>query len=142
MPKMSYEQLFSLMKRSLKDSSSKSIELWLQGFINKKLILPILEPLKLQKQTTASIKLNMKLLEQIINKIKKFPFEVDGNRGYKGAEVATGGVDTREINPKTMESKREKGIYFIGEVLDVDGDRGGFNLHFAWVCGIRVGISI
>ena len=142
MPKMSYEQLFSLMKRSLKDSSSKSIELWLQGFINKKLILPILEPLKLQKQTTASIKSNMKLLEQLINKIKTFPFEVDGNRGYKGAEVATGGVDTREINPKTMESKREKGIYFIGEVLDVDGDRGGFNLHFAWVCGLRAGESV
>ncbi|MBD3795468.1 MAG: NAD(P)/FAD-dependent oxidoreductase [Epsilonproteobacteria bacterium] len=44
----------------------------------------------------------------------------------------------KEINPKTLESKKVKGLYFLGEVLDIDGDRGGFNLHFAWVCGLKV----
>ncbi len=142
MPKMSHEQLFSLMKKSLRTNKTKSISLWLQGFLNKKLILPILEPLKVEKETVGSILSNTKQLNQIINRIKKFPFEIDGSRGYRGAEVATGGVDTQEINPKTMESKRERGVYFAGEVLDVDGDRGGFNLHFAWVCGVRVGESV
>jgi predicted Rossmann fold flavoprotein len=140
---MSYEQLLSLMKKSLLQAhSSKLIKLWLQGFINRKLILPIVEPLKLNKQKVNSISSNIKQLEKITNRIKKFPFEVNGSRGYKWAEVATGGVDTREINPKTMESNIEKGLYFTGEVVDVDGDRGGFNLHFAWVSGVRAGESI
>jgi predicted Rossmann fold flavoprotein len=143
MPKMSYEQLLSLMKKSLLQAhSSKLIKLWLQGFINRKLILPIVEPLKLNKQKVNSISSNIKQLEKITSRIKKFPFEVNGSRGYKWAEVATGGVDTREINPKTMESNIEKGLYFTGEVVDVDGDRGGFNLHFAWVSGVRAGESI
>jgi predicted Rossmann fold flavoprotein len=137
MPKMSSEQLFSLMKKSLVKKSQKSIKIWMQGFINKKLISPILKPLKLESKTVSSITSNE--IELIIKKIKCFEFKIDGSRGYKGAEVATGGVDTKEINPETMESKKHKGIYFTGEVLDVDGDRGGFNLHFAWVCGLRVG---
>ena len=142
MPKMSSEQLFALMKKSLVKKSKKSIEIWMQGFINKKLILPILEPLKLEKETVGSILSNIEKLELIVKKIKYFKFKIDGSRGYKGAEVATGGVDTREINPQTMESKKHKGLYFTGEVLDVDGDRGGFNLHFAWVCGIRAGEGV
>ena len=141
-PKMSEEQLFALMRKSLVKKSSKPLTIWLQGFINKKLILPILEPLKLQYEMVDSLYSNRKSLEAIVYKIKNFEFEVNGSRGYRGAEVATGGVDTKEVNPKTMESKRHKGLYFTGEVLDVDGDRGGFNLHFAWVCGLRVGKSI
>ena len=142
MPKISKEQLLALMRKSLVKKSSKRLTIWLQGFINKKLILPILEPLKLENKTIGSIFLNKRYLEDIVYKIKNFNFEVNGSRGYKGAEVATGGVNTKEINPKTMESKKHKGLYFTGEVLDVDGDRGGFNLHFAWVCGLRVGSSI
>ena len=137
MPKMSQEQIVALMKKSLVKKSSKSIKIWLQGFINKKLITPILKPLKLENKTVGSISSNE--ISSIVNKIKCFEFKIDGSRGYKGAEVATGGVETKEINPLTMESKKHKGIYFTGEVLDVDGDRGGFNLHFAWVCGLRAG---
>ena len=141
-PKMSYEQLLSLLKKSLYKKSSKPLTLWLQGFINKKLILPILEPLQLKNSTVGSLSSNIKKLDEIVEQIKCFKVKVDGSRGYKGAEVATGGVDTKEIDPKTMESKKHKGLFFTGEVLDVDGDRGGFNLHFAWVSGIRAGESI
>ena len=140
MPKMSHEQIVALMRKSLVKKSQKSIKIWLQGFINKKLITPILKPLKLENKTVGLISSNE--IELIVNKIKCFEFKIDGSRGYKGAEVATGGVDTKEINPITMESKKHKGIYFTGEVLDVDGDRGGFNLHFAWVCGLRAGGAI
>ena len=142
MPKMSIEQLIALMKKSLVKKSSKPLKVWMQGFINKKLIEPILEPLKLQNETVGSIGTNVKEIERVVNKIKAFEFTVNGSQGYKGAEVATGGVNTKEINPKTMESKLNKGLYFTGEVLDVDGDRGGFNLHFAWVCGLRAGENI
>ena len=142
MPKTSQEQLLALMKKNLVKKSSKPLTIWMQGFIHKKLILPILEPLKLQNKTVGSIASNIEELKKIINAIKAFKFTINGSRGYKGAEVATGGVDTKEINPKTMESKKHKGLYFTGEVLDVDGDRGGFNLHFAWVCGMRAGESV
>ncbi|MBU1667208.1 NAD(P)/FAD-dependent oxidoreductase [bacterium] len=142
MPKMSSDQLIALMKKSLRKKSQKPLEVWLQGFINKKLIRPILEPLKLDKATVGSISSNTIQLESMVNQIKAFSFTVNGSRGYKGAEVATGGVDTREVDAKTMESKKEKGLYFTGEVLDVDGDRGGFNLHFAWVCGMQAGESV
>jgi len=142
MPKMSHEQLFALMKKSLVKKSSKPIVIWMQGFMNKKLILPILEPLSLENETVGSILLNIKNLEVIVRNIKHFSFEVNGSKGYKGAEVATGGVDTKELNAKTMESKKQSNLYFTGEVLDVDGDRGGFNLHFAWVTAMRAGKNI
>ncbi|HHH19199.1 MAG TPA: NAD(P)/FAD-dependent oxidoreductase [Campylobacterales bacterium] len=140
MPKMSREQLIALMKKSLRKKSQKPLETWLQGFLNRKLILPLLEPLRLPILTESQI--TPQHIEAIVDRIKHFPFPIDGSRGYKGAEVATGGVDTREVNPKTMESKKQKGLYLTGELLDVDGDRGGFNLHFAWVTGIRAGEAL
>jgi predicted Rossmann fold flavoprotein len=150
MPKMSHEQLFSLMKKSLVKKSPKFLEIWMQGFINKKLINPILEPLKLESSTVGSILTksmplgasNIEQLEKIVHAIKNFNFKINGSKGYKGAEVATGGVNTKEIDARTMESKKQKGLYFTGEVLDIDGDRGGFNLHLAWVCGLRAGEAI
>ena len=142
MPKMSSEQLFALMKKSLVKKSQKPLETWMQGFMNKKLIKPILAPLNLESSTVGSILSNMEKLEEIVNTIKNFPFEIDGSKGYKGAEVATGGVNTKEVDAQTMESKKQNGLYFTGEVLDVDGDRGGFNLHFAWVCALRAGESL
>jgi predicted Rossmann fold flavoprotein len=142
MPKMSHEQIFSLMKKSLSKKSQKPLDIWMQGFINKKLILPILEPLNLETQTVGSITSNMEHLEKIVNAVKDFKFKINGSKGYKGAEVATGGVNTKEVNAKTMESKKQKGLYVTGEVLDVDGDRGGFNLHLAWVWGLRAGEAL
>jgi hypothetical protein len=58
-----------------------------------------------------------------------------GTEGYRTAEVTLGGVDTREVSPKTMESLRSPGLYFIGEVLDVNGHLGGFNFQWAWASG-------
>ncbi len=136
MPKLTKEQLLSLIKKSIRKKGIKPIDIWLKGFINKKLIGVILDNLKFKDLIEKDI--TTKDLEKIIKEIKSFKFIVNGDRGYKGAEVASGGVDTKEINPKTMESKKIKGLYFTGEVLDIDGDRGGFNLHFAWVCGMRV----
>lgn len=112
MPKMSQEQLYSILKKSLVKKSSKPLDIWLQGFINKKLIRPILKSLKLEEKTVGWLLLNIKNLEKIVDKIKLFKFEINGSRGYNGAEVATGGVDTREINSKTMESKKYKNLYF------------------------------
>ena len=70
--------------------------------------------------------------------IKNLKLSINDTKGFKGAEIATGGINTTEVNPQTMESKLVSDLYFAGEILDVDGDRGGFNFHFAWVCGLRI----
>lgn len=73
--------------------------------------------------------------------IKAFPVEISGARPISEAIVTTGGVNVKEINPKTMESKKKTGLYFAGEVIDVDAYTGGFNLQIAWSTGRLAGIS-
>ena len=62
-----------------------------------------------------------------------------GTEGYATAEVTAGGVDTDELSSKTMEAKKVPGLYFIGEVVDVTGELGGYNLHWAWASGFAAG---
>ena len=140
MPYLAFEELEALLIKHIKQKENKKISLCLHGIMNKKIIPLILTPLGLRDKTSHQIQNNE--IKKIVNRIKKLPFQVNGSKGYKHAEVATGGVDTKEINPKTLESYKQKKLYFMGEVLDVDGDRGGFNLHFAWVCGLRVGENV
>ena len=74
--------------------------------------------------------------------LKAFPVSVSGFRPIEEAIVTSGGVSTKEINPRTMESKLVSGLFFAGEVLDVDGYTGGFNLQIAWSTGFVAGNSI
>jgi predicted flavoprotein YhiN len=62
-----------------------------------------------------------------------------GTEGYAKAEVTAGGVDTNELSAKTMESRKVSGLYFIGEVVDVTGQLGGFNFQWAWASGFSTG---
>ena len=71
-------------------------------------------------------------LEHIAGRLENFEVKPSGTEGYRTAEVTLGGVDTTEVSSKTMESKKKKGLYFIGEVLDVTGHLGGFNFQWAW----------
>ena len=71
-------------------------------------------------------------LEQIANRLHAFEVKPSGTEGYRTAEVTLGGVDTTEVSSKTMESKKQKGLYFVGEILDVSGHLGGFNFQWAW----------
>ncbi len=71
-------------------------------------------------------------LEEIGENLQNFSVKPSGTEGYRTAEVTLGGIDTTEVSSKTMESKKQKGIYFIGEVLDVTGHLGGYNFQWAW----------
>ena len=71
-------------------------------------------------------------LEQIAKHLQHFEVKPSGTEGYRTAEVTLGGVDTTEVSSKTMESRKQKGLYFVGEVLDVSGHLGGFNFQWAW----------
>ncbi len=136
MPYVVFEELKELLIKHIKQKENKELSLCLHGIMNKKIIPLLLSPLGLKEKKSHQIQMND--IIKIANRIKKLPFQINGSKGYKYAEVTTGGVDTKEVNPKTLESYKQKNLYFMGEVLDVDGDRGGFNLHFAWSCALKV----
>ena len=74
--------------------------------------------------------------------LKNFAIKLEKFRPIKEAIITSGGVEVKEINPKTMESKLVPGLYFAGEVIDVDGHTGGFNLQIAWSTGFVAGSSV
>jgi predicted Rossmann fold flavoprotein len=74
-------------------------------------------------------------LRDIVDKLGAWQVRPAGTEGYRTAEVTLGGVDTREVSSKTMESLKSPGLYFVGEVLDVNGHLGGFNFQWAWASG-------
>lgn len=79
---------------------------------------------------------------KLLHLFKAFPVSISGTRPVDEAIVTAGGVSTREVNPRTMESKLVKGLYFAGEILDLDGYTGGFNLQIAWSTGYVAGMSV
>lgn len=80
--------------------------------------------------------------QTLISLLKGFPINISGSRPIDEAIVTSGGIETKEINPKTMESRFVKSLYFAGEVIDVDALTGGYNLQIAWSTGHLAGISI
>jgi predicted Rossmann fold flavoprotein len=140
MSEMSKEKLTNLLLNRIGEGSEKPLALWLQGVIHKKLIPIIVEQSKCKAKTEKE--LNRKEIGKLVYAIKNLKLSINDTKGFQGAEVATGGINTREINPQNMESKLVQNLYFAGEILDVDGDRGGFNFHFAWVTGMRAALEI
>lgn len=137
MPEFGKEKLTHFLLQRIEKKSDKPLSIWLQGIVNKKLIHIIL------KQSNSKAKreneLTRKEVGKLVYTLKNLKLSINDTKGFRGAEIATGGIDTTEVNPQTMESKIVPNLYFAGEILDVDGDRGGFNFHFAWVSGMRAG---
>jgi len=136
MPRFTKEQLTNLLLGRVDATSHKPLVLWLQGILHKKLVPHILEVSKCKAKTEKE--LNRKEIGKLVYALKHLKLSISDTKGFEYAEVATGGVDTSEVNPLTMMSKIVKNLYFAGEILDVDGDRGGFNFHFAWISAMRV----
>jgi len=80
--------------------------------------------------------------QRLVRALLHYPLEISGVFGYKKAEVTAGGVDLQEVKVATMESKRVEGLYFAGEILDIDGRIGGFNFQWAWSSGALAGRSV
>ncbi len=80
-------------------------------------------------------------MERLVQNLTELHTEVTGTNDYSYAQVVAGGVDTCEVDPKTMESRLMPGVYFAGEILDVDGTCGGYNLQWAWSSGYVAGLS-
>lgn len=139
-PALSEEQLDLRIQRDLKDNINKSVCNSLSKLLPKKLIPVILKRWGIDeyKKCNSVTKEERKAL---VNILKDFTVKISKPRPVSEAIITSGGVKVGEINPKTMESKLVKGLYFSGEVIDVDAYTGGFNLVIAWATGRLAGES-
>ena len=112
----------------------------LESIINYKLLYFILKKCHINDKLKWN-ELNNKQKQLLIDNIFNFKFEVKESKGFECAQVVSGGVSLKEIN-NNFESKIIKDLYIIGELLDVDGDCGGYNLGFAWISGMIVGDNL
>ncbi len=117
-----------------------TIENFLWGFLNKNIGQAILKRLNISQSKECS-KLSLKEIDLIVMMIKNFSFVPSGVMDWKSAQVTAGGVPIEEVDVNTFESRITNGLYIAGEVLDVDGICGGYNLHWAWGSGIIAGKS-
>ncbi|MBU5439090.1 NAD(P)/FAD-dependent oxidoreductase [Tissierella sp. MSJ-40] len=136
----SEEELFDYLIYRFELMPKKTIEIALVGLINKRLILPILKETTIDKNKNVA-NLSKEEILKIAKILTDWRFKVIGSKSWGNAQVTAGGISTNEINSSTMESKIIKGLYLVGEVIDIDGDCGGFNLQWAWSSGYIAGIN-
>ncbi|MGI6453900.1 MAG: NAD(P)/FAD-dependent oxidoreductase [Syntrophomonadaceae bacterium] len=136
---MSREELRNLMQRRLELAAKKPLDFSLVGLINKRLIPVILGEVGLTDVKRPVTSLSAAEREGIVKILTDWRFKVRGTKGWSSAQVTAGGVDTREVDPQTMQSRLVPGLFFAGEVLDIDGLCGGFNLQWAWSSGYIAG---
>ncbi len=135
LPELSHDELNNHLIGSGPDHSSKSpLSSVLQAYVPKRLAFALLERAKVQPALTLA-ELPKRARQGLTADLKDLRFTISGTRGYAKAEVTRGGIDLSEINPRTMESRQVPGLFFAGEILDVDGPIGGFNFQAAFSTG-------
>lgn len=137
-PMLSREELYAVLEKRFRTNHYKTLEEAMVGFLNRKLTAMLLKEAKLGS-TLYSHKLTKAQLEQLVIQLKACETVVTATNGFENAQVTAGGVATSEVCEKTMESKCIEGVYLVGELLDVDGICGGYNLQWAWTSGYLAG---
>lgn len=127
----SEEKLAEIIKNLGEKNSNKTIEEALMGFLNTKLIIDVLNRVKLKGKMKV-IGMSDGEITNLIRTIKDLRFKITAINDEENAQVTIGGIDTDFVDPKTFESKIIPNLYFIGEVLDVDGACGGYNIQWAY----------
>ncbi len=138
---MSTEQAVSLLTQRRELLSRRPLENFLTGLVNKRagqMLIKWSTGLALSEPSSA---LTDEHLAALASMLTGWTLEITGTQGFDQAQVTAGGVDTRDVNPDTMESLLADGLYITGEILDIDGDCGGFNLQWAWASGMLAGES-
>ena len=139
-PALSPEELDLRIRRDFEEFKNKEFKNSLEKLLPKKMINPIIELSKINpnKQVNSITKEERQLLVELL---KNLQITINGFRPVEEAIVTAGGISIKEINPKTMESKLIKGLYFAGEIIDVDAYTGGFNLQIAYSTGFTAGLN-
>ena len=139
-PALTPEQLDKRLLRDFEEAKNKQFKNALNHLYPSKLIPVIIRRsgIKSDKQVNAVTKEERRRLAEVT---KHFTLTLTGLRGFNEAIITQGGVTVKEVNPSTMESKKLLGLYFAGEVLDLDAVTGGYNLQIAWSTGVLAGRS-
>lgn len=137
-PEWNKEQLLKELKHRKSIKENQTAERLLNGFINQKLIDIVLEKAGVDDRLSIAT-LSEKQLSRIADVLQNITVDVTKYRDYEFAQVCTGGISVSDVNWDTLESKFVSNVHFAGEILDVDGICGGYNLHFAWATGYIAG---
>jgi len=141
MPTMTKDELEEYLRNHFGTFYYRSVFDSLIGIINKKLIPVVLREAGVKDIHKECSHLTSGETRTLCSLLKGWRFKVTDTNSFKNAQVTAGGVDTREVSPETLESKLVPNLYFAGEVLDVDGDCGGFNLQWAWSSGYIAAVN-
>ena len=140
MPDFTKAQTNAFLRARAQTRPDKSAEMFLIGLFHKKLCDLWIRLSKIPRQRKAG-ELTADEIACLTDLIKDFRVRIRETNSYDKAQVCCGGIDTREVDPGTLESVYVPGLYFAGEILDVDGMCGGYNLTFAWASGYAAGRS-
>lgn len=139
LPTISLEDLKEFLNNHWSVFKNRSVIDSFIGIINKKMIPIILKEAKIEDFHKPCCDLNIKEKGALCDLLKHWEFEVSGTNSFANAQVTAGGINSKEINTETLESNITKNLFFAGEILDIDGDCGGFNLQWAWSSGAVAG---
>lgn len=140
-PALTKEQLNARILREFEEGKNKQFKNVLGGLFPSKLIPVMIDFSKICPEKKVH-EISKAEREAFVNLIKGFELKITSLRGWNEAIITRGGVSVKEINPSTMECKNHPGVYFVGEVLDLDAKTGGFNLQIAWSTGYLAGTSV
>ena len=140
-PALSEEQLDHRLLKDFEEAKNKQFKNALNGLFPAKLIPVMVEKSGILPEKKVN-EISREERHHFLQLIKNFRLTITGFRGYNEAIITKGGVHVKEINPSTMESRIVSGVYFAGEVLDLDAVTGGFNLQIAWSTAYAAGMSI
>ena len=142
LPSYSKDELEDFLECHFAVLSHRPIINALVGVIHKKIIPVLLKECGITNLQMPCYELSWKEKMKLVNTLKSWKFTCTGTNDFNQAQVTVGGVNTKDINCNTLESKLVPNLYFCGEILDVHGDCGGFNLQWAWSSGYTVATSI
>lgn len=140
LPVMNRTELFELLQERIKRNPDRTVEEMMVGLLNHKLAYVIIKEAKLDPGKLSG-EISTKELNALTAGIKEFIMNINATNTFEDAQVSAGGIATADVDAKTMESKLVKGLYFAGEILDVDGTCGGYNLQWAWSSGYLAGFG-
>lgn len=140
-PDYTYETLDTKLISLFERNSKKNLSNVLNLLLNEQLVSIIIDRLNIKSDNKASI-ITREQRKRILELIKDFEFKIRQKENFNNAVITSGGIDLKEINPKTMESKLVNDLYFIGEVLDIDALTGGFNLQIAFTTAYAASLDI
>lgn len=139
MPFMNVENLEAYLRNRFQNSKIKTAEESMIGLLNKKLCVVLLKEAKINLNQNA-VTITRKQIQILVQKIKSLKVDIINSNPFVNAQVTAGGISTNEIHNETLESQKVKQLYFAGEMIDIDGNCGGYNLQWAWSSGYVAGL--